>query len=139
MDAPADPSQDASQDISDNNTTVQSLSINQLAARNARERLLVRPVRWTGRQLALLDCRFHWQGEGGQAEGMPTEYRRPESSDLDSERITLRLNQEDNFWDRTQVIDDLLSLVSELHTLSSKYLYVMGFAFLVQAHRSLYN
>ncbi|KAK3364140.1 hypothetical protein B0T25DRAFT_58895 [Lasiosphaeria hispida] len=35
------------------------LSINRLVALYPRERLLVHPLRWTDRQLALLDCRIH--------------------------------------------------------------------------------
>ncbi len=35
------------------------LSINEIAARHPRERLLVHPLRWTDRQVTLLDCRIH--------------------------------------------------------------------------------
>ncbi|KAK4238208.1 hypothetical protein C8A03DRAFT_33814 [Achaetomium macrosporum] len=121
MDRPDEPSRDLPCD-NDTDTTALSLSINQLVARHARERLLVRPVRWTDRRLSLLRCRFHSQGEGGRAEGMPTAYLKPETSDSDSERQTLYLEHTDNFWDRSRSIDELLGLVSEHRTLNRKYL-----------------
>ncbi|KAK3290152.1 uncharacterized protein B0H64DRAFT_427898 [Chaetomium fimeti] len=43
------------------------LSINQLAALHSRERLLVHPLRWSDRQVALLDCRIHFFEDAGSA------------------------------------------------------------------------
>ncbi|EAQ92119.1 predicted protein [Chaetomium globosum CBS 148.51] len=39
------------------------LSINKLAALYPRERLLVHPLRWSDRQVALLNCRIHYRGD----------------------------------------------------------------------------
>ncbi|KAK3311639.1 uncharacterized protein B0T15DRAFT_499579 [Chaetomium strumarium] len=121
MDAPGEALRAAAGD-NDSNCAPPSLSINQLAALHPRERLLVRPERWTDRQLSLLPCRFHSHGEGGRAKGMPTEYRSPELSDLESGRLAIRLDEADNLEDRIKLIDDLLRLVSELGDIRPWYL-----------------
>lgn len=46
------------------------LSVNRLVVLHARERLLVHPLCWTDRQLALLECRIHRRGEGPRGDGV---------------------------------------------------------------------
>ncbi|KAH6649551.1 hypothetical protein F5144DRAFT_588242 [Chaetomium tenue] len=43
------------------------LSINKLAALYPRERLLVHPLQWSDRQIALLNCRIHYSGDQSAA------------------------------------------------------------------------
>lgn len=67
MIAPAEQEEGTAAKTSSNSTSptplLPSLSINQLAARHPRERLLVHPFLWTSRHVDLLGCRIHFDKE----------------------------------------------------------------------------
>ncbi|KAL2134553.1 hypothetical protein VTI74DRAFT_11525 [Chaetomium olivicolor] len=95
-------------------TTPPPFSINRLVALHSRERLLVHPLRWSDRQLSLLQCRFHSRGEGGRAESMPMEYLggvRPSAQE--ARRCARRLARPVDWWTLIDLVLDLLESVSD--------------------------
>ena len=78
------------------------LSINQHVALHSRERLLVHPLRWTARQLTLLDCRLRSHGEGSRSvaahenANVDAAFSRPDHlARLLSRRLNLQLSWEE--------------------------------------------
>lgn len=85
-----------------------TLSINRLITTHARERLVVHPLLWTDRHLALLQCRFHPHGDVvAEQDGTLTPPSVPEDPRLDPRRLRRRLP----FLDLEDVVYGLLTSV----------------------------
>ncbi|KAK4141905.1 uncharacterized protein C8A04DRAFT_30457 [Dichotomopilus funicola] len=75
---------EASSNATSRTPLLPGLSINQLAARHPRQRLLVHPFFWTGRYLDLLGCRAHFDNEPDKS---PSQRKRVEPSGPTSSKL----------------------------------------------------